>query len=403
MSHLLWASVRFSRTNQCVARTALAPRHGEQALREQLARRLRRRTPELEAALRARLTGIAGPGVGWPPEDLRAVAAEAVAFAVASFEAGGEPPPVPRAALQQTRRAAALGIGLGTVMRCCIAGEQMLAELIDDEAEALGEAARETAAATHGEAADALVDAISAAFVEESERLRRSPSRRRTELVRALLAGAPGADPGELGFPLDRWHLGLVVDGPDPAPAITALAARVDRQALLVSGAEREAWVWLSGQEPPVVSAVEALAATLPAELALAVGEPRHGLDGWRQSHREAEAAATVMRAQGQRIVRGKEVQLLAAALRDETLADALLGTYLTPFGGRGERGAVSRQTLRAYLESGCNAVAAAAVLRVNRHTVRRRLRQIEEALGGPLHRWQAELQVALDLEELGG
>jgi DNA-binding PucR family transcriptional regulator len=39
--------------------------------------------------------------------------------------------------------------------------------------------------------------------------------------------------------------------------------------------------------------------------------------------------------------------------------------------------------------------------LEVDRHTVQRRLRKVEEALGRLLHTCHAELEVALSLEEL--
>jgi DNA-binding PucR family transcriptional regulator len=41
-------------------------------------------------------------------------------------------------------------------------------------------------------------------------------------------------------------------------------------------------------------------------------------------------------------------------------------------------------------------------VLKVDRHTVKRRLHKIEESLGRALHTCQAELELALRLEALG-
>ncbi len=61
------------------------------------------------------------------------------------------------------------------------------------------------------------------------------------------------------------------------------------------------------------------------------------------------------------------------------------------------------RETLRAYFAAGFNAATAAAALEVDRHTVQRRLRKVEEALGRLLHTCHAELEVALSLEELDG
>jgi len=100
-------------------------------------------------------------------------------------------------------------------------------------------------------------------------------------------------------------------------------------------------------------------------------------------------------------ITRARDVILLAATLRDEALARSLFETYLKPLEGHGDSGAVLRGTLRAYFAAGFNAATAAAALDVDRHTVQRRLRKVEEALGRLLPACHAELVVALSLEEI--
>jgi len=82
-------------------------------------------------------------------------------------------------------------------------------------------------------------------------------------------------------------------------------------------------------------------------------------------------------------------------------LARSLRETYLAPLDARGDSGPVLRETLRAYFDAGFNAATAAAALQVDRHTVQRRLRKVEEALGRLLHTCHAEIEVALLLEEL--
>jgi DNA-binding PucR family transcriptional regulator len=136
-------------------------------------------------------------------------------------------------------------------------------------------------------------------------------------------------------------------------------------------------------------------------EVALAVGEPRWGIDGWRLTHREAQAALEVMVRSPGRLIRARDVILLAAVLRDESLAKSLRETYLAPLDDRGDAGGVLPATLRAYFSAGLNAATAAAALEVDRHTVQRRLRKAEEALGRLLPECHAELVVALGLERL--
>jgi DNA-binding PucR family transcriptional regulator len=143
------------------------------------------------------------------------------------------------------------------------------------------------------------------------------------------------------------------------------------------------------------------LSAGVLGEVTLAVGEPRRGLEGWRLTHHEAQAARQVMLRRPRPLSRASDVVLLAAVLRDELLARSLRETYLSPLDGHGDSGAVLRETLRAYFAAGFNAATAAAALEVDRHTVQRRLRKVEEFLGRLLHSCHAEIEVALSLEEL--
>ncbi|HEX5608561.1 MAG TPA: helix-turn-helix domain-containing protein [Solirubrobacterales bacterium] len=376
------------------------------AMRSDLAQRIRLRIPKLEAAICSHFWAIAGPAEEeWQLlEALRVAVPETLAYAIACVEQeDGRPPPVPSSAATQARRAARLGVGLGTIMRCCTAGERLLGELISAEASHLSETLQRDLARAQGEATDRLMDSISTAYMVERERLRRSPTQRISDLVLGLLAGDDSTDRDELGYHLDGWHLGLVVTGSTGSEAVASIARGMDRQLLAVPAADGSVWAWLGGRSELALPHLEPLIADAPPDVCFALGQAHQGLEGWRLTHREAGAAALVMRLRPERLLRGKDVLLLAAALKDETLADALRETYLAPFDGGDKLGPVLRDTLRAYLASGCNAVAAAAALRVNRHTVQRRLRRIEDSLGGPLQRWHAELKVALDLEELRG
>jgi DNA-binding PucR family transcriptional regulator len=101
--------------------------------------------------------------------------------------------------------------------------------------------------------------------------------------------------------------------------------------------------------------------------------------------------------------VRGTDALLLAAVLLDGSAAKSLLRAYLAPLDEHGDFGAVLRETLRAYFAAGRNAATAAAALGVDRHTIQRRLRKVEEALGRLLNDCHTEIEVALRLEELDG
>jgi DNA-binding PucR family transcriptional regulator len=91
---------------------------------------------------------------------------------------------------------------------------------------------------------------------------------------------------------------------------------------------------------------------------------------------------------------------ILATMLQDELARQALIERYLSPL-DCGERGAVLRETLRAYFAAEHNAQSAAAALGARRETVTRRLKTIEERLGRPIGERRVELETALRLEQL--
>jgi DNA-binding PucR family transcriptional regulator len=125
------------------------------------------------------------------------------------------------------------------------------------------------------------------------------------------------------------------------------------------------------------------------------------GIDGWRLTHRQAQAALLVAQRRPQMLTRYADVSLIAAVLSDRELERSLVAVHLAPLDGQKDS-VVSRETLRAYFAAGCNAATAAAALRVDRHTVERRLHAIETRLGRLLNTCRAELEVALRVEELG-
>jgi sugar diacid utilization regulator len=245
---------------------------------------------------------------------------------------------------------------------------------------------------------------VSAVYMEEMEQMRRSPAQRVAEKVQRLLAGDAPLDAAGLDYEMDAWHLGLVLTGSRPDVAARTLAAGLNRQPLVVPRGQESAWAWLGGRHRLAVSEVERyLGAGILGEVKIAVGEPRRGLEGWRLTHHEARAAQQVMLRRPQQLTRAGDVVLLAAVLRDELLAKSLHETYLAPLDAQGDAGVGLRETLRAYIDAGFNAAAAAAALGVDRHTVQRRLRKVEEALGRLLPTCSAEIEVALAIEELDG
>jgi hypothetical protein len=377
-------------------------------IRGELVLRLRERSAEIEAAIYTRVRGLSEPGDGEDAEyraGLRATVAEGVDYALSGIE-GGEDwgGLVPATVAAQARRSARSGIRLDTVLRRYAAGDRLVGEFIMDEADRLPSDALRQVLREQGPQVDRLMASVAAEYMDELELMRRSPAQRIAERVQRLLAGDAPIDAAGLDYEFDAWHLGLVVAGGRSDVAARTLAAGLNRQALVVPRGSDSAWAWLGGRKPVEFADVERyLSAGVLGEISLAVGESRFGLDGWRLTHHEAQAARLVAMRRPQHLVRASDVVLLAGVLRDEPLARSLQQTYLAPLEEHGDSGLVLRETLRAYFAAGFNAATAAAALEVDRHTVQRRLRKVEEALGRLLHTCHAELEVALGLEELDG
>lgn len=378
------------------------------AVRAELATRLRRRSAEIEEAIFARVRALSEP-VGQEDENpdylagVRATINESLDYSLAGIEKGEESAePIPLAATAQARRAARSGVKLDRVLRRYAAGDRLLGDFIMDEVDHLPSHALRKVLRAQGSQVDRLMAAVATEYMNELGRMRRSPTQRLAERVQRLIAGDGPDDVGDLGYAFDAWHLGVILKGAKADAGIRVLAANLDCQVLVVPRDNDTVWAWLGARRQISIDAIEELIDGGTAHgTTLAVGEPRQGIDGWRLTHREAQAALEVMLRKPQPLTRASEVLLLAAVLRDDALSKSLLETYLVPLDGQGDSGVVLRETLRAYFSAGLNAATAAAALGVDRHTVQRRLRKVEEALGRLLPDCHAELMVALDLEEL--
>ncbi len=372
----------------------------------ELSARLRARLPQVEEAIFSRVAAISQSASAADPEylaGLRETVRDVVGYALMGIEAGDEfLPPIPTTALVQARRAARRGVSLDTVIRRYFVGDRLLAELIIGEADDLPRELLLETLRVLSPLVDHLTAAVAAEHTDELERMRRSPAQRLDERIGRLLAGARDSDP-ELAYELDAWHVGMVIAGGGAEALVRALAAQLDCQPLLIPRDEDEAtWAWLGKRQRLSLSEIEeCLKGTLPLGLSLALGEPRAGIEGWRLTHREAQAALRVMLYEPGGITKCRDVILVSAVMRDQTLAESLVSTYLAPLDGRGDYGEVLRTTLRAYFAAEQNAVTAASALGVARHTVERRLRNVEEKLEQTISACSAELQVALGMEEL--
>ncbi len=374
--------------------------------------RLRARCVEIEAAIFLRVRdGVPDP-VGLKDAEyvrgLRAAVTALLDYGLSGIEQGEEfSEPIPSVALAQAQRAARIGVSLGTELLRCTAGYALLEGFVIEEAErgdllTQGNVLRHVLS-VYGAVLERLTSSIAEGYARELERTGRSLERRHAEHVQRLLAGER-VDVPALGYQLDAWHLGVIATGPETQDALITLAAVVDRQLLAVLQDEETVWAWLGGQRRLSLQELEDLLSTsVGTGMALAIGEPGKGLDGWRLTHQQAQAALLVARHRRGRPTRYAEHMLAAAALRDETLARSLNEMFLSPLASQRDGGTAMRATLRAYVAAERNASSAGHALKVSRRTVETRLRAAEQLLGRSLRTCLAELEVALLIEELDG
>jgi hypothetical protein len=374
-----------------------------------VAARLRARREEIEQA-----TSNSALGIGEPPdpvvpeylEGLRAAAAAAVEYAIAAVQGDEEQAvEVPASLVSQARLAARTGIGLDVVLRRYFGGYTLFGEFLLQEAAAgdpplEGAELRRTlgALATHF---DRLVTRVSDEHRRARESLALALDRGRAERIEKLLAGEP-VDTSELGYEMVGFHLAAIVSGSQAPEALYELARMLDARLLRLDRGDGVVWGWLGRREP--LASADAKARMDPMQvpgLRAAFGEPAAGRDGWRLSHRQACAAWPIALRGGSACVRYADVALPAAVLSDGLLATSLRNLYLRPLSaGRGGGGTLI-ETLRAYLAAGRNASSAAAALGVTRQTVVNRLRSSEVRLGRCLDECSADLDVALQLDDL--
>ena len=341
---------------------------------------------------------------------LRKLVAACIDCGLESIEAGGGSAPrsLPPAVITQVRRAASDGMSLDTALRRCTAAHTLiwsvvLEEFARQEAGDHGRALLLEASAAMGSVLAQIQVEIAAAHSQAIARRASSSEQRRFEIVRRLLIEETvhPLELAELDYELNRWHLALVARGREVRKALRRLEDRLGFELLLVKCGEESIWAWLGGQGRLDGQAVERIVAAAGLdEVSLAIGEPQHGLEGWRRTHREAAGAALIARFRPGPVTRYVDVAPEVTALQNPALADSLVERYLSPLDevaiGRGE----ARRALRALFDSKHNVSSAAHLLGVHRSTVHRWRNCIEERLG-PLQEHQADIEIALRIEEL--
>jgi DNA-binding PucR family transcriptional regulator len=193
----------------------------------------------------------------------------------------------------------------------------------------------------------------------------------------------------------------VVESGPGGEAAVRAAAAELGRRSLVLAGDDGTAWGWIGRPSDERRSPADRLTAhlariELSEDSRIASGGSAGGLEGFRRTHREAQAAHSVALRGNLAVARYEDVALETLALGAERRTRDFIARELGPLGEETQRSQRMREKLVAYFAARQNAAAAAAKLDVNERTVRNRLHEIEEKLGYEPTARRAELEAAL-------
>ncbi|WP_433521843.1 PucR family transcriptional regulator [Nocardia pseudovaccinii] len=218
-----------------------------------------------------------------------------------------------------------------------------------------------------------------------------------------------------LGYPLRTTHVAGVIwvderhagsadiAGLESAARKLATSVGVPSKPLFWLRDPTTAWWWISpsGDRDQMLAALRSAVTDLAPHLRVAVGPRGHGVEGFRESLRDALLAEHVARVAGDRapaLVAASDQGVRAAAL----LATDLEGTRRLVRSTLGDLAADTRAaadlrlTLKVYLEEGSSHIATAKRLHIHKNTVGYRLGKITEACGSTLQNNRVDLELAL-------
>ncbi|MFE9096312.1 helix-turn-helix domain-containing protein [Streptomyces sp. NPDC007264] len=325
---------------------------------------------------------------------------------------------VPPAAAEYARRFAQHDLSLEALLRAYRLGEHMFVQGAVTVLRGLELSADEalTAASRVALLTNRYIDQVIEGVIDiyESERRRwdaRSDAARAAQ-VRAVL-DTEGLDLASaekmLSTSLRGWHLAAIIwTGPGTAAPASAelragaamLAAATGKAPLTVSADEQTYWTWISSTGRPAVDLdrIERDLRDRPA-LRIALGDASTGLDGFRQTFRDAQRARSVAVTgadPGRALVVHSDVAL--AGLLVDRLPDvgAWAGRVLGGLMRDDDATVRLRETVQVFLDARGSFTDAALRMHVHKNTVHYRIRKAEEILGHPLTENRLDIEVAL-------
>ena len=330
----------------------------------------------------------------------------------------------PAAALEHARRLAQHGVPVKTVVRAYRLGQRRMTELVFaelqtiDMTEQLRIVVVEEITATLFSYVDWVSEQVVAAYEEEREQWLATHNSIRVLRVKEVLGARTPIDVDAaseaIRYPLRWHHLALVMWYPTEVDAdrlarlqglVRELGAATDAAGapLFIPTDRTSGWAWLPYRSPPdrAVDSIRRVLWLRDDAPNVAVGTPAAGVEGFRLSHRWAQAVRAVAAAHRDgtpAVVAASDPGLSAAALLGGNIdiARAWVQTVLGPLAADTANDARLRDTLRVFLGSGSSYKAAAEQLALHASTVKYRIRCAVTSRGQPIGGDRLDVELAL-------
>jgi DNA-binding PucR family transcriptional regulator len=331
----------------------------------------------------------------------------------------------PTAALEFARRLAQHDVPVNALVRAYRLGQRRMNELVFREVSAIDVAASvrlpvlEAITATLFEYIDWISQQVVAVYEEERERWLENQNSLRGLHVRELLTSTEAIDidgaTASIQYPLRWHHLAVVMWYPERGGTGDELsrlqrflrdlaqAANAGSTPLFVAADQTSGWAWLPYRSAPpdAVEKVRHFAGGRPDSPSLAIGAARPGVEGFRRSHRQAEAARGVAIAGGPpalTVISATDPGLSAAALLGGDIDDTRewVTDVLGNLAADNENDARLRETLRVFLRCGASHKLAARELDLHFNTVKYRVNRAVVRRGRPITSDRLDVEMAL-------
>jgi DNA-binding PucR family transcriptional regulator len=336
----------------------------------------------------------------------------------------------PTVALEYARRLAQHGVPVNALVRAYRLGQRRFNELVFAEVRTLdiddpmGYAVLEAIAIMMFQYIDWISQQVVTVYEAERDRWLENQNSLRALRVREVLAADQAVDVDaaatSIRYPLRWHHVALVIWYPDVDTQTDRLAqlqrflrgvgevAGAAASPLFVAVDRNCAWAWLSYRaaaapdgEADLVSKVRRFALARPDWPSAAIGTMARGVEGFRRSHREAEAAHRVAML-GDRpqptviVVTDPGVSLVARLGGDVADIRTWVASVLGDLAADNDDDARLRETLRTYLGCGSNYKLAAEGLNLHFNSVKYRLRRAIARRGRDIGGDRLDVELAL-------